>query len=1200
MKVETMNAKSVFTVVGMLAAGLLSAATLNVEMNVSHGIESKNGGTKCRKVAYFVVDRSGSMTEATLDNGQSTPNEALLESLKLRLDALPDGASVHLIPFASVIKAMQSYPSLDNRTRRQIVDFVKNDAPKGQTLLYDAQDLALTEAARTMQRNPGADVSVYVYTDGLHLTPYNYEGDYPARSQLRKSRGRGFETNPGYVRERQAAFEKFKKKFADMVAKPNLEVEYEWLSSSAKPDTSDWGTKPRIGTVLSSQVSSLKNPRTEPEQTMKCNLFLPITDSCWKEVEGKKVSLDFEVDGKRFTKVFGLNAGSNSFKIDWPALPDDKPVTARLALSRMPGGRKFDLKDPKPLEMAVPAQGRTSVAIESPSVGYIAPVGAKISFVAKASDGASVKWSIGGEKDLSGMSVDWVAKASGRVAYKATASKTGLKDAVANGTLEVIPTGVKIESAVDRHEVGKESAFRAKTEGPCQRYAWTVDGKRVPGETGIMKHVFESSGKHQVGVTAIYRGGIAKDAERLDVAVSAAPFVEILSPLAYDGDADNAQYQAEKPIELLARAEGDLATATWQFKLKDKMATVPTEIKSGRAAGRYTPQKGGFYDVTVTAKGPAGEKSKTIQIFVKSSEVRVDVVSPAANQEVETGKEIELSAVTKGPVKSIRWKIVDKATAKSVQFGSSDVSAVVDGKTAIKANLPLELGNTSLEVQAEPVLDDKDLADTIEPSSISIEARTLAQIAYTPDTLANNWKRVGFGRQVQLAVTAMGAVKKVAWFTFDADGKEKELGKDGMSVNVDIPVLRGQSECHVDFLAKGLMPDGNWISADQRVTIVACCPCVLVDAGSSPKIKLPEEKGIPKTSYGLKEPMQTAIASPDGCELCDVTWDMGDKTKYSAAVANHPGYAEYGTYVISANGKCKTCDRDIPIDPVKIVVEKQDPVAVLEILEQGSHYGIGDKITLSAAKSKGDIVDYIWELDGQEIAKSRGKKEVVVKLPGSPCEMVARLKLLGPEGTESVSEPRIIRVRYGAVGVVILILLVLLVVGILAKLLLKNAPAGWKAKVYCCEEINLATDEGRRKEQRKCDNGDDVRIGKYWSLWDKRATIPLKRLAEQYPRIERFFRLCNVGATITVAEDDVGRPAISHQALALNSQVRDLNGNAYRQYRAAKPWPKGKEPKFMRFVVVETSPAHFYLILFFILVLCVIYAAFLVALRYAI
>ena len=1082
--------KSLLTGIGLVAAGLLSAATLDVEVSVLHGVESKDAVAKSRRVAYFVVDRSGSMSDETLE-GKRTPNDALLESLKMRLGALPDGSTVHVIPFASVIKATKSYPSLDSRTRRQIVDFVARDKPNGQTLLYDAQDLALMEAARTMQRDPSADVAVYVYTDGLHLTPYNYEGEYPARSQLRN--GHKYVFNPDYIAEKNAAYAKFKAKFADLVAKPNLEVEYEWLSRSAKPDTSDWGTKPRIGTELSARVPALKNPRTVPKQSLKCHLFLPITDSCWEEVKGKKISLEFDVNGKRVSTAVDLSDGRCS--LDWPMLPDEQPATARITFSRLPGGKKFDLKDPKPLVLSVPAQGRVSVSVENPARGTVVSTGDKVGFSAKASDGASVSWTIGNDV-LHGASVGWLAKEPGRVDYCVKASKVGFKDAESSGSIEVIPTGVKIEYVTDRHEVGKESTFRAKAIGPCQRYVWTVDGRRVPGEAGTMKHVFEESGRHNVGVTAMYTAGIAKDAERLEVSVSAAPFVEILSPVAYDGDTESAQYLAEKPIDLLARVEGDLTTVTWQFKLKDKTTTVQTMVDGGKSLGRYTPVKGGFYDVTVTAKGPAGEKSKTVQIFVKSTEVRVDITSPVANQDVETGREFDLSAAVKGPVKGVRWKIVNRSTAKEVEFGSSDVSAVVDGQTSIKAKLPLVIGNAGIEITAEPVLDDTDLAETVASSTIAVQALTQASVAYTPETLANNWRRIKYGSQLALGVVKSGAIDKVSWFAVDSDGKETDLGKDGMSVNVDIPVVRSQSECHIDYIAKGLMPDGSWTPADQCITVIACCPCKLVGEGCGPKIELPKTNGITRTSYGLKEAVQAEVGSSGDCELVDVAWDMGDKTKYAAKVANHPGYDKYGKYVISATGKCKVCGCGVSVSPVEVVVESQPinadftirPSATSSKAIAGS-ISQGRQVVLVGMDSP-DIARREWTCNGVLLQDEDGNPMTGATIEFRCMEVGdVEFGLTVFDSKGNTVGPVTHKVCVYRLWVVVIALLVaLLVAGLYWWYFSGDDPRFWKVFVRVDETNSM------NAQSIEADMASGPGLIRYWDTMRNRAMIPLNKL----------------------------------------------------------------------------------------------------------
>lgn len=1084
-----MKTKHVLAGLGLVAAGMLSAATLNVELTVSHGVESQKENVKSRRIAYFVVDRSGSMDDTSLD-GNRKPNDALLESLKLRLSSLPDGSAVHVIPFSSVVKTMQSYPSLDKRTRERIIDFVAKDAPNGQTLLYDAQDLALTEAARTMQRNPGADVSVYVYTDGLHLTPYNYEGEYPARSQLRKKSGRGFIMNPDYIREKEAAYTKFKAKFADMFSRPNLELEYEWLSRSQPPDTSDWGTKPRIGTELTSQTRSLKNPRAESEQAIRCGLYIPITDSCWNEIKDKPASLEFDVDGKRCLRAITLKDGKSSHKIDWPTLPSDKPATARLVVSHLPGGKKFDLKDSRPLELNVPAQGRVSIMIESPLENAIVPGGANIRFAARASEGANVKWMIGGGV-LSGAQVDWAARAPGRVEYSVTASKAGFLDATAKGVLEVIPTGVEIVSASDRHEAGKPSIFQAKAVGPCLRYAWTVDGRRVPGETDTLKYAFAKSGNHKVGVAAIYKAGIVKDAECV-VSVSAAPLIEILSPIAYDGDAEGAQYQAEKPIDLSARVEGDLTTVTWQFKQKDKMATVQTAVKAGLASGRYTPQKGGYYDVVATGKGSAGEKSQTVQVFVKSTEVRVDIVSPTANQDIETGKEFELSAVTKGPVKKVKWRIADPDTAKLVTFGATDESAVVDGKTSIKAKISPEVGNARLEVKAEPILEDKDLAESVQPSALMIDVFTKASVAYTQKTLASNWDRVGYKKSVSLSVTTSGAIKKgsVAWFTFDATGKkEVKLDQTGEAIKVDIPDVQGQSECHFDYWAKGLRLDGGWEPANggQRITIRGCCPCVLAEEKERPQIELPKTNGVMRTSFGLTDAVHVSLGPQNVYEVADVNWDMGDGIVYTnRGVSTDHQYKKYGEYTIKASGHCKRCNSSFNATAQSTVVIEPQPINAEFKLSPSGHVAQGRQVTLKGMDSP-DVARRVWTCNGEALKDDNGN-------PLADASIEFRCKDVGDvefgltvfDAKGNAFGPVTHKVRVYRLWVVLLASLVALVVaGFFWWYFSGDDPRFWKVCSYV-DETNSRDAQSVESEMLTY-----RRIDKYWDAMRNKATIPL-------------------------------------------------------------------------------------------------------------
>ena len=76
-----------------------SAATLDVDIVVTHGVYSGSGErVTSRSVVYLVLDRSGSMAEKTLKGGRS-PDEALLESLKMQLDAIQLGKALRVLPF---------------------------------------------------------------------------------------------------------------------------------------------------------------------------------------------------------------------------------------------------------------------------------------------------------------------------------------------------------------------------------------------------------------------------------------------------------------------------------------------------------------------------------------------------------------------------------------------------------------------------------------------------------------------------------------------------------------------------------------------------------------------------------------------------------------------------------------------------------------------------------------------------------------------------------------------------------------------------------------------------------------------------------------------------------------------------------------------------------------------------------------------
>ena len=515
----------------------LRAATLDVDLVVSHGVYTSGELATSRSVVYLVIDRSGSMAEKTLKDGRS-PNEALFESLKMQLDAIPLGTELRIIPFSNKIWDETVIDSLDEEKRKQVLELVKKMSPKGQTVLYDAQDMALTAAEKIMDSDANADVRVLVYTDGEHLTPPDYEGEYKACYQLRvKGVGRKrFKTNPSYEADRAAARKKFETKFRDLIAKPNLEVEYEWLSASQPPDWAP-STNTVIYPELASHTPELSNPLEQPQQTFKGALHLPISDKCWEEVNGRPFTVEWKVGGMIATGSLKLVSGHQKCSVEWPSLPGDKPAAAELTVRALPKGKKFVLKDSKSVSYQIPAFLK-GVEIKVPEKEYY-------------------------EKD-------------------------------------------------------KKSTFDTAAIGRVLGYVWTIDGQAVSGSAEKLEYVFKDAGVHEVAVTARYVNGITASAKR-SVRVWPTPVVSIVSPEEFDGDSESATLRAGNPIALKSKIEGAFESAAWTFAQDDKVvATVPVAVKDGVASGTYVPEKGGLYDVSVTADGAAGKKtSEAIQIYVK-------------------------------------------------------------------------------------------------------------------------------------------------------------------------------------------------------------------------------------------------------------------------------------------------------------------------------------------------------------------------------------------------------------------------------------------------------------------------------------------------------------------------------------------------------------------------------------------------------
>lgn len=586
----------------------LVAATLDVDLAISHGIYTGGELVTSRKVVFLVLDRSGSMAEPTLEN-KRTPDEKLVQSLKMQLDAIPLGTEVHVIPFSSTIWPELFYDKLDEGGRKAIIDFVQDKTPKGQTVLYDAQDMALTAAAQIMKSDATAEVRVLVYTDGVHLTPWNYEGEYKACYQTRVAgvlARKRFEENPGYEADRQAARKKFEEKFYDLVAKPNLEVEYEWLSADPKPEEK-MHTKAIIPVELTRNTLELLNPLEYPKQAFKGTLLVPISDRLWEEVKGKSFNVEWTVGGKSKIGTMQLNAGHQTLSIEWPSLPEDNPEPATLTVRGLPEGRKFILKDSKSISYNIPALKRAEVDVAAPTEGAVVVLGEKVKFLATSSE-KSATWKFP-SSEVKGLDFEKTFEEEGKVKFTVTAGG-GVRATKVEREIEVIRTGVEIKGVANGYyEIGKPATLTAAAMGPVSGYVWTVDGVEVADAGEALTRTFDKVGNHEIGVTARYKQGIVATAKST-IYVWATPAIGIVEPEEYDGESESSTRRVGTPVELKASVTGAFSTAVWVVTMGDKeIARIPVAVKDGLAVGSYVPEKVGLHDVSVTAEGLAGSIS---------------------------------------------------------------------------------------------------------------------------------------------------------------------------------------------------------------------------------------------------------------------------------------------------------------------------------------------------------------------------------------------------------------------------------------------------------------------------------------------------------------------------------------------------------------------------------------------------------------
>ena len=1329
-RLRSIHAGIVLLVLGLAFSA--SAATLNVEFDVRTRVAEGDPVYKKNSVAIFVLDRSESMTWLPA-NGEKAKdgkvarnrNQLLRESFQDRIRTMSENepnTKVFVLEFSYDIKPLKGPFALDSpQDIGRLLSWKGLEDVKcmGKTLLYDARECALEKAEEFYARDPSVKVELFVYTDGDNDTP---PSGYWLRNVLDENGREKVDLwgNPKKERvkvryssrDNKAAKENFDKKWAKRKVaysrSGNLELHWRWLGKGNPPPGIKNTRKDEYSMLMSSSSGVLRSPDVVFDQNLKVELTIPIPSQYEKTLKNLRVPVCLEVAGHRVSSsTMSLSPGKQTVSFSIPDGMGRSIAKGLLTVAEIPDvWDSVVLKPPAPLELTFSAPDRLAFTVVDPKGAVFVKSGTKMTFSAKATENADIKWSWpGGTRTTrtgEPCEMSFVEAAPFDVRLKA--QKQGFLDSPEEKIrVHVIDADVGVRVETQHPTAGKGVDFVAKPHGKPDSYSWQIDGQTLSEQSSTLNgQVFGLGGKHRVKVTAYYGHGIVADSGDVSFDVEARPSIEIDTP-------ESGNYDFGEKIVCKANVEGDFDKVVWELEgpSREKQEAVVDKTAKVSKPIFFVPAKGGRYTLKATANGPAGSlpAKASVALKVAHENLGVAIVSPSSGTQIPIGaseKGTNLVAKVKGDrITRVKW-FVRKTTGEEVEIRTTPVQNA--GAACSFRPDPTTKDGASLYVRAEAVFDGDAPTEPVTSPPIELIASRYAKIDIEAKVNGNeaNGRDVCFGDQVELRAHCEGDIDsgKVQWYK-SVDGvitDMKSVRGSHCTSPKEVPnksLPNGDSLRTVHYFAVAGLSDGSAVTSrivvvhhycpdvkfaiklppgadglpqrsfrprdvvhlclpesEQPFTDVEwdfgdgtkaagcnvehsysdekshkitakgrCAKCgkpfsAAVDVSTKcPDLELAvvlngEERFAKK--YGLKKPVNVELSVKNG-DATEVSWDFGDGGTATGMEASH-SYEKYGTYTITASAKCKRCGKRFTASSEKIEVTVIPPQAVLEIVEKGSHYGTGDKITLSAERSKGDIVDCIWEIDGKELVESRGKKEVDVKLPDRPCEMVAKVKLIGPESTEPSEAQREIRVRYGAKYMALLILLVVFVVCVLAWLFLNNEDAGWKVIMYCCPAIDHSTEEGKLHEKKKFQKNKRGNYPstvclmslrnpfRFWSLVDKKATIILGKInvKPSHKNLKEFLSKCG-NLRITVNPNST-RPdeRVEFESPLVKWMDGFDAGDKLNYYQCKLEKDTAKDYQVLRFILDRSGVTHIYDNIFLVLTFCVIIAASWAALRFVI
>lgn len=1100
---------------GLLAcvcwAGVSYAAVLNVDLDVRTSVKENEPTYQQKKnVAIFILDRSDSMKDPPVkvspaDAGKyRNRNDQLVALVRERIQTLKEtqkNTEVWFLPFSGSIGKMEGPFSLDKDSDYKNVlnwkGFPEENC-KPLTLLWDTLAYALKRADEIAQKDKNIVVRFYAYTDGGNQTgggevtrlnentgEYKYL-EFPQVDAL----------DP---KETDRVVSAFYQKYGDKINQFVKDgIQWRWLGFGDAPKGIENIRKDQYKMQFSPNSCALKNPASAKEQTLKASLVIPIPNEDKKNLSGKKAKITLEINGDKIEDTVSLTE-SKKFSFQIPDKASSRKFKGKLSISSIPDiSDRIELTEPDPLEIEFSAPDNLSFLSFEPKSDVYVKVGEEVNFSAKASDGASVIWNIGG-KPFDTNAVSYAFEKADDFTATAVAKKAGFTDTSASVKVHVIETGVDVRVATSKPTVGEAVEFVAEAKGKPEAFYWEFDGAPISGKKGSLKvpgDKIQRSGSHSVKVQASYGNRISADSKELSFEVAAKPMLKIKEP--YSGS----EYGFGDRIECLAYVEGDLDKVVWSIDGPSAETMESSVDREGRVAkALFTPKKGGQYTLSAKANGPAGEIPATTEVKFKVAfeDLGIFITKPATQSTIKLGKGVtnpDLEASVKGEaIKQVKWTMLNTKTGKQSDIGKASVQ---NGVVTCACPNDESIGDgATLLIQAEALYDDSGSGEPI--VSPKIELRTLLDTTFEIDAIVDgnpaNGQEVSFGKQIKLVVTnCASCISKdsVEWFAENEDGKERSIGKR-LSCMSEIEDAKGDKVRSVRYFARAKLPDGSDIES-SKISVIYVCGC----KGLVVSAKLTDKDGNIDNSFGLSENIkgQLSLTKNDAsltdveAVLQDVVWNMGDGTTYKDTIVHH-SYNDYSTNTITVTSKCKDCGQEY-IASTKVKVVKQPAVAHFMICKSTSNddaagYWISQssKIKL-VSKCTGDTVGLRWTHNGELMPEYNNDPA-----PEYECSTIGKhefsLIAVDPSGNESDPEKHSVRV-YRLWLIVILIIAAIILCTIIWYYWSYDDPMFWKLRVYVDDESLDDTTAKRRIPSTK------KSISKYWEIWNNRAVIPLHKL----------------------------------------------------------------------------------------------------------